>query len=166
MSLAPVIRRLVAIQDNTVPVYEVTAMNTLVNTAASQPRFQALILTSFSALAVLLSAVGLYAALSCMVTQRSAELGLRMALGAQRWNVLGLEVSRGLILTAAGLGIGLCLAIFLARSISGFLFEVQPFDPAALALSVSVIFAVASLASSAPAWRASRLDPIETLRQQ
>jgi ABC-type antimicrobial peptide transport system permease subunit len=113
-----------------------------------------------------LSAVGLYATLSYLVVQRTMELGLRMALGAQRENVLALIVHRGVSLTVAGLAIGFCLAICLARLLSSFLFEVDLFDPASIFIPMIVILGVALIASSVPALRAAHLDPIETLRQQ
>jgi putative ABC transport system permease protein len=166
LNLASFIRRQLATLDRSIPVYGVKTMDTFVSASAAQPRFQALVLTSFSILAVLLSAVGLYAFLSYMVVQRTTELGLRMALGAQRLNIIALIVGRGVSLTIAGLAMGCVFAIGLARVLSSFLFEVEPFDPTSIALSMTVILGVALIASSLPARRAGNLDPIDTLRQQ
>jgi len=166
LNLASFIRRQLATMDRSIPVYGVKTMDTFVSASAAQPRFQALVLTSFSILAVLLSAVGLYAFLSYMVVQRTTELGLRMALGAQRLNIIALIVGRGVSLTIAGLAMGCVFAIGLARVLSSFLFEVEPFDPTSIALSMTVILGVALIASSLPAWRAGNLNPIDTLRQQ
>lgn len=166
INLASFLRGQLAKLDSSIPVYGVKTMNSFTSAAASQPRFQAMILTIFSVLAVLLAAVGLYASLSYIVVQRTTELGLRMALGAQRHNVLILIIGRGMFLTAAGLSIGLFLAVSMARLLSSLLFEVNVFDPASICISMLIIFGVALIASFVPALRAAHLDPIETLRQQ
>lgn len=165
MNLASFLRGQLAKLDKSIPVYRVKPMNSFMSASASQPRFQALILTTFSVLAVLLAAVGLYASLSYIVVQRTTELGLRMALGAQRHNVLVLIIGRGMFLTAAGLSIGLFLAVSIARLLSSLLFEVNVFDPAPMCVSMLIIFGVALIASFVPALRAAHLDPVETLRQ-
>ncbi len=121
-------------------------------------------MSTFAGLALLMAAVGLYALLSYMVAQRTTELGLRIALGAQRGEVLVLILKRGLVLSSVGLILGLAVAVFLTRILSGMLFGVRTLDaPTFVAVSV-VLMTVACLASLIPAYRASRLDPITAMR--
>jgi ABC-type antimicrobial peptide transport system permease subunit len=134
--------------------------------AAAQPRFQTLLLTAFAVMALLLSAVGLYAVLSYTVAQRSQEIGVRMALGAQRRDVMALIWSRGLLLAAAGVAIGLAATSVLSDSLSGLLYHVRPLDPLTLAAVSLMLLVVSFAASAAPAWRASRVDPMKTLRAE
>jgi ABC-type antimicrobial peptide transport system permease subunit len=152
--------------DRNIPLYRVATMEESVSKAAAQSRFQTLLLACFAGMALLLSAVGLYAVLSYMVAQRTGEIGVRMALGAQRGDVLSLIVRRGLALALTGIGIGLAAAALLTRFMAGMLYGVQPFDPLTFAVVAAVLLAVSVAASSAPAWRAARLDPMETLRDQ
>jgi putative ABC transport system permease protein len=129
-------------------------------------RFQTALLTGFAALAVFLALAGLYAVMSYSVKRRTAEIGIRMALGSPRSRVLGLILSQGLRLTALGLLIGLGGAFALTRLVSGWLFDVQPADPLTFALVPAFVLAVACLACLVPAWNATRIDPIRTLRQE
>ncbi len=160
------LREQVAEIDKNVPLFKVQTFDSLVSTAAAQPRFQTLLITGFAMTALLLSAIGLYAVLSYMVAQRSLEIGLRIALGAQRGDVLGMVLRRGLKLAALGIAIGIVLSILLTRFMAGMLYGVQPFDPITFAGVSLVLLAVSLIASSAPAFRASRLDPMRTLRNQ
>jgi ABC-type antimicrobial peptide transport system permease subunit len=120
----------------------------------------------FGGLALLLASIGLYGVMSCTVSQSTRELGLRMALGAGTSNVLRLVLLRGLLLTTIGIIIGIALALLLTRLLGNLLYQVSPRDP----LAFAVAFAVMTLASVAacflPAWRATRIDPIQTLRAQ
>lgn len=134
--------------------------------SASQPRFQTVLITFFAVMALLLSAIGLYAVLSYMVAQRTLEIGLRLALGAQRESVLALILRRGLVLATIGLGIGIVVSLALTRFISDLLYDVKPIDPLTLVGVSAVLMLVSLLASAAPAYRAARLDPMRTLRQQ
>jgi ABC-type antimicrobial peptide transport system permease subunit len=108
----------------------------------------------------------LYGLLSYMVVQRTLEIGLRMALGAQRRDVLRMIVRRGLTLAVVGVGVGIAASAVLTRLISGMLFEVRPTDPLIFAATAALLLVVSIAASSAPAFRASRLDPMKTLREQ
>jgi ABC-type antimicrobial peptide transport system permease subunit len=99
-----------------------------------------------------------------MVAQRSPEIGVRMALGAQRTDVLRMIVRRGLMLALAGIAIGLVAAAPLTRLMSGMLYGVEPFDPATFAIVAIILLLVSLAASSAPAWRAAQVDPMRTLR--
>jgi ABC-type antimicrobial peptide transport system permease subunit len=104
--------------------------------------------------------------LSYMVVQRTFEIGLRMALGAQRGDALRMIVLRGLTLALAGLVLGMAASAVLTRLISGMLFGVRPTDPVTLAATAALLLAVSLAASCVPAFRASRLDPMKTLREQ
>jgi predicted permease len=165
-NLIGALRAQLAQMDPSIPLYRVATMEESMSKAAAQSRFQTLLLACFAGMALLLSAVGLYAVLSYMVAQRTGEIGVRMALGAQRGDVLSLIVRRGLALALTGIGIGLAAAALLTRFMAGMLYGVQPFDPLTFAVVAAVLLAVSVAASSAPAWRAARLDPMETLRDQ
>jgi predicted permease len=152
--------------DKSIPIYREGTLENAVYRAGAQARFYALLVTSFAAIALMLAAVGLYAVLSYVVAQRTTEIGVRMALGAQRADVLGSILKRGFTLAAAGIAIGLAASVILTRYLSSMLFKVQPFDIGTF-LAVTAIFMLVSMAASvAPAYRASRLDPMTTLRDQ
>ena len=151
--------------DGALPVWQARPYSDSLMRSLAQERFRAGLVTIFAGLALLLSAVGLYGLLSYMVGQRRSELGLRMALGAQPGNVLRLVLRRGLYLTIAGLVFGIGLAVVLTRFLSGLLFGVEPVDLLTYSATATVLLAVALGASLLPAWRASKLDPIQTLRQ-
>ena len=125
-----------------------------------------MLITSFAVIALLLAAVGLYAVLSYMVAQRTLEIGLRLALGAQRDSVLGLILRRGMLLAAAGLAIGIVASLLLTRFMQELLYGVKPFDPLTFVAVSAVLLLVSLVASSVPAYRAARLDPMQTLRDQ
>ncbi len=148
------------------PLFEISTLDEYVSLAAAQPRFQTVLITFFAVMALLLSAVGLYAVLSYMVAQRTLEIGLRLALGAQRQDVLGLILRRGMILAGAGLGIGIVVSLLLTRFLSGMLYGVRPFDPLTFVGVSAVLLLVSAAASCAPAFRAARMDPMKTLREQ
>jgi len=163
--LAPV-RAAVAQIDPDIPVYQVRTLDDYVSVAAAQPRFQTVLIGFFALMAMLLAAIGLYAVLSYMVAQRTLEIGLRLALGAQRDRVLGLILRRGLTLALTGLAIGLVASMLLTRFLQDMLFGVQRFDPMTFAGVSLVLLLVSLIASSVPAMRAARLDPMRTLREQ
>ena len=152
--------------DKQIPVYRVRALSEGVASASAQPRFQALLLTAFAAIALLLAAIGLYAVLSYMVAQRTHEIGLRMALGAQRGDVLSMIMRRGLGLAFAGLAIGVVVSAGLTHLLTNLLYGVQPLDPATFVSVAAVLLAVSAIASVIPATRAANLDPMQTLRNQ
>jgi putative ABC transport system permease protein len=166
LSVMNAVRSEVAAIDKNVPVFEIHTYSDLVSSNAAEPRFQSMLLTCFAALALLLSAVGLYAILSYMVTQRTLEIGVRMALGARRSDVLGLILRRGLGLALLGLAVGMVLSLALTRYLSSMLYTIKPLDPVTLLSVTAILLFVSLIASTAPAWRAARLDPMKTLRDQ
>ena len=141
-------------------------MNTLVTAAQSQTRFSLLLIGVFSTIAAILAGVGLYGVLATSVRQRTAEIGVRMALGAAPSRIFRLMVGKGLFLSAIGIGIGLIAAFLLTRVLASMLVEVKPTDPVTFA-SVAVLFLIiAFLASWLPALRAAGLDPTTALRNE
>jgi predicted permease len=158
------LRALVAQIDPSLPLYQVRT--NLLARSTSQQRFQTQLLTAFALIALLLAAIGLYSVLSYMVTQRTQELGLRMALGAQRSHVLTLVLKRGLTFAIIGLTLGLGASALLTKSLTALLYHTEPLDLATFATTTALLLAISVLACLAPAYRASRLDPNETLRQQ
>lgn len=164
-TLAPAFRRAVADLDPSLPVIEPRTMDEVVDAAVAQPRFLTMLLGVFAGLALLLAAVGTYGILSYLVTERRQELGIRMALGASRQDVLKLVLGRGLLLSGVGLVVGLAASLGLSRVLSSLLFGVSPTDPATLAGVAGLIAVVATGASLIPALRATRVDPLRVLRQ-
>jgi predicted permease len=152
--------------DSNVPIYRVNTLEDYVSLSAAQPRFQTVLITFFAAMALLLSAIGLYAVLAYMVAQRTLEIGLRLALGAQRESVIGLILRRGLMLAAIGLAIGIVASMIFTRFLGEMLYGVKPLDPLTFVAVSAVLMLVSLIASSAPAYRAARLDPMKTLREQ
>ncbi len=152
--------------DRELPVYHLRAYDEAMDRATAQPRFQTLLLAGFASVALLLAALGLYAVLSYMVAQRTFEIGLRMAIGAQRSDVLRMILQRGLRLALTGLAIGLVASALLTSFLTHMLYGVKPLDPVTFAAVSMVLLAVSAVACFAPAWRASQLEPVKTLRDQ
>jgi predicted permease len=165
-SIIASLRTQVAEMDRNLPLYDVKTMGEFVAAASARRRFQALLLSCFAAMALLLSAIGLYGLLSYLVVQRTLEIGVRIALGAQRNSVLKMILRRGLTLAAIGLTIGIVVSLLLTRVMSGLLFGVRPFDPATFVMVSGILLLVSLIASSVPAYRAATLDPMKTLRDQ
>jgi predicted permease len=165
-SYANLVRTEMARIDSALPVYRMQSYDDDLARITAQQRFQTLLLSAFATIALLLAALGLYAELSYMLSQRTGELGLRMALGASRSHILRLMLYRGLTLAAIGLGIGIASAALLTRFSTGLLYGVKPLDGATFAAMTLVLLVVSCLASLIPAWRAAMLDPNEILRSQ
>jgi predicted permease len=163
-ALAVPVQKEVAAIDPDLPVSDVLTMEDIIGKSASGARFDALLILLFAALALLLAAVGLYGLLSYLVTQRTSEIGLRVALGAQQSGVLRMMLVDGLRPTVIGLILGLAGGAASAQLIRGLLFNVHPLDPLIFVAVTAVIVGVALAAGFAPAWRASRLDPMDALR--
>ena len=139
-------------------------MEFLVDGATVGRRFVLLLVTLFAAAALALAAAGLYGLLSFVVGQRTGEIGIRMALGASQFQILGEVLAEGVRLAGAGILIGLAASLVLARLISTLLFGVTPNDPFVLAAITCLLLGVAVLATSVPAWRASKVEPLTALR--
>jgi putative ABC transport system permease protein len=152
--------------DPTQPVAEIRPMRDFVAADLAQPRFTMLLLGGFAAAALLLAAMGLYGVIAFGVTQRTQEIGLRVALGAQHYDVLRLVMRRGMRLTGIGLAIGIAAALALGRVVSGLLYGVGPADPATLLAVALFLAAVATLATYLPARRATRTDPMVALKSE
>ena len=152
--------------DRNVPLNHVHALDDMVSDAASQPRFQMVLLTSFAAMALLLAMVGLYAVLSYMVAQRTNEMGLRLALGAQRGDVLRLILERGLALAAIGVVVGLAATAALTHFVASLLYGISAFDWPTYLFVTAAFLVISMAASMAPAMRAANVDPGRTLREQ
>lgn len=152
--------------DKDLPIESIRTMERILSDTVSRPRFYARLLGIFAALAVILATVGIYGVISCSVTQRTHEIGIRMALGAQQRDVLRLIVGQGMLLAFAGVAIGLVGAFSLTRLLSGLLYNVNPNDFATFAFTGVLLMSVASFASYMPARRAARLDPMIALRYE
>src|SRR5256885_3107502 len=139
-------------------------MEAVVSSSIAQPRFRTLLLGLFGALAVVLAAIGLYGVLVYTVAQRTHEIGIRMALGAQMRDVLNLIVRQGMTLAVARVALGLLAALALTRVLSSMLYEVRPTDPITFGSVGLLLTSVAFLACYFPARRAAKVDPMEALR--
>jgi predicted permease len=158
------LRRAVAEVDPDVPLALTRTMTSVLSELVEDPKFSMLLLTIFAAVALVLASVGIYGVISYNVTQRSGEIGVRMALGAQRGDVLRMVVRQAMAMAAAGVAIGMLLALWGGQSLSSMLYGVGPRDPLVLA-SVSVfLLLVALTAAMAPAIRAARIDPVVAMR--
>jgi putative ABC transport system permease protein len=160
------VRAAVAGLNRDLPVFAVTTFDELIVQSTVFARFEAGLLTCFAVSALLLAAVGLYAALSEMVARGTFEIGLRVALGAQQGDVFGFVVRRGLVLAAIGLAVGLIGLVIFGRVVADMLYGVRALDPLTVAAASVVLLLVSLLASAAPAWRAARSEPTEALREQ
>ena len=152
--------------DGNLPAFAMTPYTTIVSDSVAQRRFSMLLLASFAGIALFLAAVGLYGVVAYSVSQRTQEIGLRMAIGAQRGDVLRMVVGGGMKLALVGVAIGIACALGLASAVATMLFEVTPFDPASYSATSLVLLIVAAFACYVPARRATRVDPIVALRQE
>jgi predicted permease len=165
-SLAGPIERLVLAIDPEQPVYAVRTMDELMENSMARRRLSMLLLSVFAALALVLAAVGIYGVISYSVAQRTQELGIRMALGASRVQVLRMVLGQSLGLVLAGVVLGLAGGILLTRFMAGLLFHVRASDPATFAAVALMLLAAGLVAALVPARRATLIQPIEALRQE
>jgi putative ABC transport system permease protein len=164
LSLAPSVRSIARELDPSLPVAAIRPMNDVVRASLSGPRFTGFLLALFAALALSLSAIGIYGVLAYLVTQRTQEIGIRLAVGAGAGDVLALVLRQGMALAAAGLGLGLALALPLSRLLTALLHGVKPIDPLTFVAVPILLGLVAFLASYVPARRATQVDPLVALR--
>jgi ABC-type antimicrobial peptide transport system permease subunit len=145
---------------------DVAPLAARMSASLGQPRFAAAVLGAFALVALALAATGLYGVLSYQVLQRRREMGVRAALGASRGMLVGLVIREGLMVTLAGLVLGVGAAVLLTRLMSGLLFGVKPLDLPSFLMAPLILLIVALLACLMPARRASRVDPAEALRSE
>lgn len=162
--VAQAVRTLVVDQNPNVPVSEVQNMQSIVSGSISGFRATMGVLLSFAITALLLAAIGTYGLVSHSVAQRTYEIGVRMALGASKPSIVGLILGQGLRFVAGGVVAGAGAALVFTKFLSSLLYGVAPTDPATFAGVIVFLFGVAAIASSAPAWRASQVDPLKSLR--
>lgn len=165
-SLLPAVRRAIHTVDPSVAIATVATMDEHIRTRTAVRRFVLEVFKVFAVAAVLLAALGLYGVLSESVAERSREIGIRSALGARRGQLLALVVRQAMVLTLAGMGIGLAGAWFMAGALRSLLFGVSPADPLTAATVAALLLVVALVAATAPAWRAARVDPAVVLREE
>lgn len=164
MAIVPFVRSVVLGLDPAVPLEAVGTLQDRLSASVARPRFYALLLSLFALLALLLAAAGIYGVLAYQVAQRSREIGVRRALGAQRSNILLGVLRDGLVLVAVGLGLGMLAAVGATRVLGSLLFDVPPMDPWTFGLAPGLLIAVAALACYLPARRATRVEPVVALR--
>ncbi len=165
-SLGALLQKEVRALDPEVPVQKIATLPQLMDRSLAERRFQSLLLGAFSATGLFLAAIGLYGVMSYSVSLKSREIGIRMALGAERQRVLGDILRHGVLLTAAGVGIGLAAALGLTRTLESVLFNISATDPPTLGGASLLLLAAALVASYLPARRATALDPMVTLRSE
>lgn len=157
-------RKLIQEIDRDALVGEPVLFETLLANSLGQRRLYMMLLGAFAALALVLAAIGLYGVISYSVAQRTQEIGIRVAVGAARWQVLSMVMENGLRLVVLGLAAGQVMALILNRTLKSLLVGVSTTDPSTLLTTAAVLLMVAIIACYVPAWRAARIDPLVALR--
>jgi predicted permease len=165
-ALIPLLKEQVWAVDPDLPVERVDEVGNLYANTLAQPRFNVMLLTGFAVLALVLALVGVYGVISLMVSRRTREIGVRMALGAERADILKLAAGSGLGSVSIGLIAGLGLALGLTRYLEALLFEVQPTDPVTYVVAVVLLALVGAIACYLPSRRATAVDPMQALRHE
>jgi putative ABC transport system permease protein len=160
------VRREVDSVDRGVPVGSIRTMEQVIAEATKQPRVRTTLLSGFALLALALSAIGIYGLIAQNTTQRTSEIGIRMALGAQRGDVQVMVLRQGVLVAAGGIAVGVAGALLLARAMSAFLYGASGVDLTSYAVAAGLVVAVATMAAWIPAQRASRVDPVIALRYE
>jgi predicted permease len=166
LSVAGAVRNEVRALDPNIPVANIRPMTDVVATAMATPRLTGFLMGGFAAIALVLAAVGIYGVLSYLVARRTHEIGIRLAVGADRSQVLAMVLRQGLTLAGAGIAAGVVAAFLLSRVMQSLLYEVQPADPLTFALVPLALVVVAFVASAVPAFRATRVSPLVALRTE
>jgi predicted permease len=164
-TLIPNIRQAMREVGPLLPLGEIQTMEHVTATALAQPRFTAMLLGLLAIVALVLASLGVYSTVSVLVTERTREIGIRVALGAERRSILRLVAAEGLVLAAVGLGVGMGGALLLTRLLEGLLYGVKPLDPLTFSAVPVVLGVLTLLACLQPARRAVSVDPAITLRQ-
>lgn len=165
-ALERAVKATIAGMDSSIPSYRINPLELYVSQATEPARFQTFLLAAFASIALLLAAVGLYGVLAYIVQQRALEIALRLAVGAQRGDVLRMILKRGMTLAAIGVATGLAISFVVTRFIATLLYGVKPFDALTFGAMSLLLLVVALVASVAPAYRAAQTDPMTTLRTQ
>ena len=166
LSVSDAARAQVGAVDPSLPVSNIGTLDGVVAKSISQQRFYMLLFAIFAAVAMVLAAIGIFGVLSYAVSQRTREIGIRMALGAREGSVIRLIVVQAMILVVTGVAAGTIAALFLSQTMTKMLFGVTPTDPATFASVAGVLLGVALFASYLPARRATRVDPVIALRAE
>jgi putative ABC transport system permease protein len=166
LTSVPDVRRAVARVDSSLAVYDVTAMDSYFSQTLRRERLGAAAMATFAAFGLLLASLGIFAVVAFAVQQRTQEIGIRMALGADRRNIVGFVLGRGLLLGMTGLAVGAVAATALNRALVGLLSQITPLEPAIFVAAAVVLLASIGLACCIPAWRAARFDPLTALRTE
>jgi putative ABC transport system permease protein len=164
LAISVPVQKQIAALDPQLPVSNVLTLQQVVGDSLGNASFSATLVLAFAALSLLLASVGLYGVLSYLMTQRMTEIGIRIALGAKRKQVLGLALVDGLRPAFFGLVFGLAASAAAVRLIRSMLYQTEALDPAVFAGVAATLLTVATIACVVPAWRASRLDPMQALR--
>jgi putative ABC transport system permease protein len=165
-STAAIVRHEVARLDRDQPISDVRTMDERIGRSLSSRRFNMVLLALFAGLALTLAAVGIYGIVAYSVTERTHEIGVRVALGAQRRDVIAMVIGQGMAMTVTGTAVGIAASAALARVMSSLLFGVSAVDPATFVAIPLLLIAVALAACYVPARRATRVDPLQTLRSE
>ncbi len=166
LSYESAVRAVVKRFDAEVPVFDYETFGDTLREMSEQPRFETALVSIFAAIALLLSAVGLYAVISYIVAERMRELALRMAFGASRSDIIGMVVRRSLFLSASGIAVGILASLLGTRLVDDFLFRVKPFDPSTFVAVAITLLVISIVSAAAPALRAARSDPMRCLRDE
>jgi ABC-type antimicrobial peptide transport system permease subunit len=166
LSIAPEVRRRVWQLDSLLPITDVAPLTVVVSESVADRRFNLTLLLLFAGLALVLAVIGIYGVISYLVTQRTREIGVRMAVGAQRGDVVLMIVRQGLTLTLVGVALGVVASLAAVRTLNRLLFGVSSTDPLTFVAVVAILSTVAVAASYVPALRASRIDPVVALRYE